>query len=143
MIEKIKANVEEIFSRLNWNEFEQGVAEIFTANEFSVKRNVRFKTRRRYEIDIVAMKGNKVFCIDCKRLGGGRYKSSELKRAIALQKERMREFKKFIKKSGLHTLKFYPLIVTLKEEDLIKFNNCFVVPVWKLNSFLVNLERYF
>jgi hypothetical protein len=38
--------------------------------------------------------------------------------------------------------KFYPLVVTLFQEDVVKENETFVVPVWKLNSFLVELELY-
>ncbi|MEM5794056.1 MAG: restriction endonuclease [Candidatus Aenigmatarchaeota archaeon] len=150
MLEEIKTkNLEEELRSLDWKNFEKVVQEIFEANGFRVKRNFRFKTKKRYEIDIIAIKDNFNFCVDCKRLGKGRYKKSEIVKAIKKQEERNKELKKFLKtnllaKDSLKIIseKFYPMLVTLFEEEIVKENETFVVPIWKLNSFLNEVENY-
>lgn len=151
MLEKSKKlkNIEEILKELDWKDFEKAVQEIFEINGFKVKRNFRFKTKKRYEIDIIAVKDNFNFCIDCKHLSRGRYKKGEILKAVKKQEERAEELKKFLKSNliakellQVKSMKFYPLLVTLFEEDLIKENQTFVIPVWKLNSFLNEVENY-
>lgn len=150
MLEEIKTkDLEEELKNLDWKNFEKVVQEIFEVNGFRVRRNFRFKTKKRYEIDILAIKDNFNFCVDCKRLGKGRYKKSEIVKAVKKQEERSEELKKFLEinllaKESLKikSMKFYPLLVTLFEEEVIKENETFVVPVWKLNSFLNEVETY-
>jgi Holliday junction resolvase-like predicted endonuclease len=155
-LEKIKFEIlknkpiEEVIRNFNWKEFEETVAEIFRSNGFIVKQNFRFKTKRRYEIDVLAIKENLIFCVDCKKWSEGRYKKSGLKLATRDQLMRTKELKRFLKKNliALNMLKIdskancYPLLVTLFEEDLLNENNCFIVPVWKLNSVLLDIESY-
>jgi len=142
--------IEEILEGFNWQNFEKIVEEIFERNDFKIKRNFRFKTKKRYEIDIIATRENIAFCIDCKRWGRGRYKRTGLGHAIKDQENRVNELAKFLKRNPLakESLKIninqtFPLLVTLLQENVIKEDNTFVVPVWKLNSFLLEVERYF
>ncbi|MBI2084594.1 MAG: NERD domain-containing protein [Candidatus Aenigmarchaeota archaeon] len=139
---------EDILERYDWKVFEKTVAEMFKTNGFGIKQNFRFKTKRRYEIDIIAVKNSQIFCVDCKWWGSGRYKKSGLKNAAKLQQERAKEFKNYLKKnpiaqkllkigSGYST---HPLLVTLHDENLIKENEIFVVPIWKLNTFINDLH---
>ncbi len=143
MIEEIKQKllsgkeIEEVLKEYDWKFFENFVKEILEAHSFKTRLHLRFKTERRYEIDVLAEKGNLVLAIDCKMLGKGRYKKAEIEKAIFLQEERVREFKKF---SKIKNKKFYSLIITLFEEEIIKKSKTFVVPIWKLNSFLLNLD---
>jgi Holliday junction resolvase len=150
-LEEIRKNmlsgksIEEILEKFDWKKFEDLVAEIFRKNEFKVKQSFWFRTKRKYEIDIVAIKGSFVLCIDCKEWGKKRYKKTGLKYAAKNQEKRVKEFIKFIKNNRIiqdkleinPNCKFFPLLVTLFEEDLIKENNVFVVPVYKLNTFLI------
>ncbi len=136
--------IEEILERIEWKEFENVVKEIFEVHEFKVMKNFRFKTDRKYEIDLVAKRNSLVLCIDCKKWRGGRYKTSDLKKAIKEQEKRTEEFKKFLKNSFFDEKpKIKPLIVTLLEEDILRKNKTWVVPIGKLNSFLLELEKYF
>jgi len=152
-LEKIKTRVfegvpiEDVLSKLDWKEFEEAVAEIFLENGFNVKRNMRINEGKRYEIDLVASeaKGSrKIFCIDCKEWNRGRSKKSGIKLAAAMQKERTQQFEKFVSKNFIARdyvklpgkAEFCPMLVTLFEEDLKEEDGVFVVPVWKLNSFL-------
>jgi Holliday junction resolvase-like predicted endonuclease len=133
MIRKGKT-VEEILSVVDWKEFEEKVEEIFKRHEFETKRNFRFKTSKRFEVDIIAEKRNIVFIVDCKQWGKGRYKFSPLRKAAEKQIERVKALKQtFI---GLKK-EIIPIIVTLFDEGIYEFNGVFIVPVFKLNNFLL------
>jgi len=143
-------NIEDVLEKYGWKKFENIISEIFKENEFRIRQNVRFKTKRAYEIDIIAVGNNIIFCIDCKWWSKGRYKKSGLKNAIAAQENRVKEFKKFLKKNPIASsllrvnknYMVYPLLVTLHDEDMIKENDTFVVPAWKVNKFITELEQY-
>lgn len=143
-------SLEEILKEHDWREFEKMVGGIFEKNEFKVKRNFRFKTKKRYEIDILATKQNFVFCVDCKKWSGGRYKKSGIKAAVSEQEKRTLLVRNFLKKNPIamqmlkidRDTRFYSLIVTLMEEDMFQEKKTFIVPVFKLNSFLLEVEKY-
>jgi len=155
-LEKIKLEmlknkpIEEILRNFNWREFEEIVAEIFRRNEFKVKQNFKFKIKKKHEIDLLAVKQNLIFCVDCKKWSSGRYKKSGIKIAATKQEKRTRMVRNFLKKNPIamrmlkigQTPKFYSLIVTLMEEDIIQEKKTFIVPIFKLNSFLLESERH-
>ncbi len=142
-------DIEALLEKYDWRKFESAIAEIFKKNEFHTKQNFRFKTKRRYEIDIIAIKNNQIFCIDCKWWGRGRYKKSGLKKAVISQEKRTMEFTKFLKRNivAQRSLKLTseyrtcPLVVTLRQEDIVHQNKTYVVPAWKVNRFLVGLDN--
>lgn len=142
--------IEEIVENIDWKDFEELVSEILGKHGFKTLNNFRFKTERRHEIDIIAIKGNETFLIDCKQWSTGRYKKSALKNATEDQEKRLEEFKKFIKtnaidKNGSKLGKnhvFIPIIVTWYDENLLKHGNTLVIPIWKLNEFLLNAGKY-
>ena len=146
---KLREPIEEMLKMVNWKDFEDFVSNIFESNDFKVKKNFRFRTRRRYELDLIAVRGNICFCVDCKEWGRGRYKKTALKKAVQRQEERTNEFLRFLERNplaassfNLRKAKVYPLIVTLFEEEMVKEGKTFIIPVWKLNSFLLEMERY-
>ena len=155
-LEKIKSEIfkgktlEEVLKGIDWREFENFVSEIFSKNEYFVKRNFRFKTSRRYEIDLVASRKNLTFCVDCKNWSGGRNKKSGIIFAVEKQYLRVQELRKFMKGNLIakkllafeEKTRVLPLIVTFLQEDVLEENGVFVVPVWKLNSFLLNAENF-
>jgi Holliday junction resolvase-like predicted endonuclease len=136
--------IEDVLSRYRWQDFESAVAQIFATNGFTVFKNLRFKTDRRWEIDVVASNNGSVLCVDCKGWGNGRYKKTALRKAAEDQISRTESLERFISNNPIarHNLDvhsdtiFYPTIVTLFEEDVDPDNGVLVVPVWKLNSFL-------
>lgn len=142
--------LEEFVGKIDWKDFEKFVKEIFSVNGFSSFSNFRFKTSRRFEIDVIATKNNLIFLADCKEWDRGRYKKSGLTRAAEEQITRSNEFEKFLKKNPIAKKRFkvdsnakiIPIIVTWYDEDISQFANCFVVPVWKLNSFLIGHDFY-
>ena len=155
-IEKIKDRVlkgeqiENIVEEIDWKQFEELIIEILKEHDFITFQNFRFKTDRRFEVDILAFDGNNILVIDCKRWNRGRYKKTGLKYAVEEQKHRLEELKKFIKNNPLAKnkfqitgkIKFIPLIITWFEEDLLKYEDTFIVPVWKLNEFLLSQSEY-
>lgn len=144
-------DLEEIIEGFDWREFEGIVAEIFEKNNFKIKQNFRFKTKNRYEIDLIGISPNFVLVVDCKQWGKGRSKISGLKIAAEKQEKRTEELKRFLKNNpiakrlmniDLKKQKFYPILVTWTQENLTKENKTLIVPVWKLNSFLIEVEKY-
>ena len=142
--------LESVLQKFGWKEFEWIIAQIFQNNGFYVKQNFRFKTKNRYEIDLLAVSSRFSICVDCKYWSQGRNKKSGLKSAAKKQEERVKELQKFLKKNLIakemlkinRKAKFHPMIVTLFEEDLVKENDTIVLPAWKLNSFLIEFENY-
>ena len=134
--------LEDVIKKFGWKFFENFVKEVLEIHSFTSFNNFRFKTVRRFEIDVLAVKGDLVLGIDCKMLSRGRYKKSEIRRAALLQEERLRELKKVSASFNLSGKKFYSVLITLLEEEIVKEGNTLVIPVWKLNNFLCNLEYY-
>lgn len=140
--------LEDVLSSLEWQDFEQLVSKIFEKHDYTVKTNFRFKTTRRWEMDILAI-GNLIsFGIDCKFWNSGMYKKSALKKAIEDQKERAENFDQFLKGNEVakKMLKIKkrttPLIITWFEEDLTEHDGVLIVPIWKLNRFLLTYSEY-
>jgi len=146
-----KMPIEEVLKNFKWKEFEEIVAEIFRAHGFVVKKNFRFKAERRYEIDVLAVRNNLIFCVDCKRWSGGRYKKSRIKMCVAEQEKRVEALKSLLNKEKTlkdclkvgENFEIKPLLITLMEEDLREEKNTLIVPIFKLNSFLIEAECYF
>lgn len=147
--EILKGNeIEDVLEKIDWKEFEETVSQILINNDFKVIKNFRFKTDRRYEIDILASRNEKGLAIDCKEWRRGRYKRSGIISSVRKQERRVEELKKILKKNPISENYFgkvkilKSLIITLMDEQIVKENDTFVVPVSKLNSFLTEIEKY-
>lgn len=142
------SKIEDVMGRYDWAEFERMVGDIFRQNDFRVRNNLRFKTSRRWEMDLVATRGSTVFCVDCKRWSEGRRKRWGLAKAAKEQERRTKEFGRFARSNpiargmmGIPEGSFVPLLATLHEEGILKEGGTFVVPVRKLNSFIVQSDE--
>ena len=135
-------DIEALVKDIHWSEFERVCSEILEKHDFSVKRNFRFKTRNRYEIDILAKRGNKVLLIDCKHWAIRPGSKSLLRIAAEKQKERENEYQKILFLDSKPLEKTFPLLITLFQESIIKANGVWVVPVYMLNSFMLDIENY-
>lgn len=131
-------NIEDVVKDIDWREFEQLISKILEQHNFDLSLNFRFSTKNRYEIDILAIKNDAVLAIDCKHWGRGRYKKSQLKDAVKKQINRCKQLKKIL----VGDYKLTPLIVTLFEEEIIEHNEVFIVPLWKLNEFLLQFSEF-
>ena len=119
------------------------VTKILERNGWDTKKNFRFKTRGRHEIDIIATKGVRALSIDCKHWGMRPGKKGQLRVAAEKQMERTRELGKirFLDQMERRPIT-YPLIITWFEEDILKEGDVWIVPISKLNSFLLDVESY-
>ncbi len=127
-------DLEDIFSIISWKEFEEKIEEIFKTHGFKTRKNFVFKTSKRFEIDILAEKRDLVFIVDCKQWGKGRYKISSLKKAAEKNLERMKELQNTL--LGRNK-KIIPIIVTLLDECFYEHDGVYIVPLFKLNNFLL------
>jgi hypothetical protein len=127
-------SIEEVLSLVDWKEFEEKVEEIFKIHNFKTTRNFRFKMTKRFEVDILAEKRDLLFVVDCKQWGKGRYKTSELKKAAEKNLKRAEEIKNTL--IGRNK-KIITIIITLFDEAIYEHKGVFIVPLFKLNNFLL------
>ncbi|MBI4154283.1 YraN family protein [Candidatus Woesearchaeota archaeon] len=136
-------NIEELMDHADWRDFEDLCSQILEEHGWSVRKNYRFKTGAWYEIDLLASRNSMMLLIDCKHWGIRKGKASQLRAAMRKQKQRAEEFRKInflIEMRGKHSIR--PLIITWFQEDITEAEGCFIVPVYKLNDFLLNIEEY-
>ena len=133
-------DIEEILDSVDWKGFEDFCAEVFERHSWTVKRNLRFKTSRRYEIDIVATKGRLAIAADCKHWGMRPGKVAGLRNAAKMQSERAEELP--LSERDFGDKKVYPILITLFQEDITKEDGVWIVPAYRLNSFLLDFEGY-
>jgi protease II len=119
-----------------WQNFERLVAFIFEKNNFQVKINViKTRNKKRRQYDVVARREGKTFLIECKKWAGNRYRLSALKAAIEKHQERA-EFYRDLTREDVT-----PIVVTLIEEEIKFYENIPIVPIFKLNSFINEMDR--
>lgn len=102
------------------------MARIFEENGFKVRRNFKFRGREMHEIDVFAEKGDDIFLVECKK-----WRRSISRKVILKMKKRKEDF---ITNKRVHLL-----IVTLLPEAR-KEGEVFIVPVFALNSFLLEFH---
>ena len=85
-------DIERVSNVLDWKEFENFAANILEKNNYSVKKNFRFKaSQRRWEIDIIAYHKPIIICIDCKLWHKG-WSNSAITRVAESQDIRTKAF---------------------------------------------------
>ncbi|MHC1591497.1 MAG: hypothetical protein ACXQS8_05385 [Candidatus Helarchaeales archaeon] len=136
---------------LDWHEFESLCIHVFQANEFECCQNVRFSlpSRKRHEIDIVAVRGSFVLSVDAKNWRSRPGKSSQIKLAMEKQIERTRELamhpftiEKYFPNFSWSGKKFFPVLVTSLQESISLHDGCPIVPFSSLDSFLQEFLEY-
>ncbi len=135
--------IESIVKDMTWQDFEGIVSEIFSANGFRTFRNFRFSSKKkRYEIDVVAVAPPRIMLTDCKHWSVRQGKSTGLRAAAEGQGRRAEEFASKMQEFGMLGVERWkraaiiPVVVTLYQESVIESNGTFVVPVFKLNSYI-------
>jgi hypothetical protein len=146
------AKPEVVVKEMNWKDFEGFVAEILSENNFQCVESFRRKGTSRIrgmEIDVVGVRGATIVSVDAKMWGVRSGKSSSLKSAAENQCVRTRRLGNHLErlseklgglKAGRYTL--IPLLVTWLVEDIEIHEGVPVIPVFKLNSFILNLHQY-
>ncbi|MFW9907180.1 MAG: hypothetical protein ACFFEF_01285 [Candidatus Thorarchaeota archaeon] len=146
------ANIETVIQHLTWKDFEGFVARILTENEYRCVESFRRRGNRLVEgmeIDVIGVKGFSILSIDAKMWGLRTGKSSTLVEAAKKQAIRTEKLSNQIErlshkiermKPGVYSLT--PIMVTWLVEEIQFCDGVPVVPIFKLNSFLLDLGRY-
>mgnify|MGYP000445087140 CR=1 FL=1 len=137
-------DLEDILRYFDWRDLEDICAAFLTINGFYTMRNLRFKVHnKRYEIDVIGIKDEKLLLIDCKKWK--RMSNSMLKNAVKKQFERSKAFSEV-----LDTIKIQiaydrviliPAIVTMLPGDLVFYNSVPIIPITKFKNFLYDFEN--
>jgi hypothetical protein len=146
------ATLESVVKELNWKDFEGFVAEILTENSFHCVESFRRRGTSRIrgmEIDVIGVRGSTILSVDAKMWAKRSGKASALKSAAENQRIRTRRLGNQLDKladklgglkSGSYSL--FPLLVTWLVEEVEIHDGVPVIPVFKLNSFILNLHNY-
>ncbi|MFP3908649.1 MAG: restriction endonuclease [Archaeoglobaceae archaeon] len=122
---------------MSWQEFEELVKGVFDSHDFHTKFRVVFKDERgKSEIDVVAQKFGLVIAIDAKKYSEWWHRSSALKRQAEKHLERCERYSQF---TGEEVI---PIIVSFIDDQIFDHWGCIVVPMEKLNDFLLNFYAY-
>ncbi|MHA1959373.1 MAG: hypothetical protein ACW99U_04040 [Candidatus Thorarchaeota archaeon] len=146
------ADVESVVNRMNWKDFEGLVASILAEHDFKCVESFRRRGNSEVqgmEIDVIGIRGNRVVSIDAKMWGLRKGKVSALKNAAEKQMERTGRIcslfdKLSAKMTGLEHRRYIlsPILVTWLVEDVEILDGVPVVPIFRLNSFLLNFESF-
>ncbi len=142
---KAGADMEELLKGADWKDFEGLVSEIFAANGFKTFRNFRFSSKkRRYEVDVVALEKPRIVIVDCKHWSIRAGKAPALRAAASANLKRATEFgsriQEFPRMADWTDVSIVPTIVTLYQEGVTEESGVFIVPVFKLPSFIEGLR---
>jgi len=143
-------DIEKISRLLTWREFEVFCSDILESCGFKSVLNFRFQHRSsRREIDVLGLRKPFILCIDAKHWGARFGKTSGLRSAVKKHIERIELLSKVIDRYmlslGIENWGegiLIPFLVTLFQEKVIFNFNVPVVPIFKLNSFLINFDSY-
>ncbi len=120
---------------LTWQEFEEYIRDLLEHHDFEVQFRKVFRTPERgYQIDAVALRKDLCLCIDGKKYGRSRPRSSSLKEQAKLHYERTLAYEE---KIGIRSV---PLIVSWLDDNLMVENGCIFVSIDRLNDFLLNVD---
>ncbi|MBY8996114.1 MAG: hypothetical protein KGD60_00185 [Candidatus Thorarchaeota archaeon] len=146
------ASIADMVDLLTWKDFEGFVATILSANGYRCVESYRRRGNsliHGMEIDVIGVKGNIIIAIDAKMWSIRSGKSSALKTAAEKQKKRTQELTKELVRLSekMRTLvekeyRLFPVLVTWLVEEVELHEGVPVVPVFKLNSFILDLDQY-
>ena len=128
----------EVAQLVTWRDFEQFASLALEAFDYSVIRDYRFKFKgRRHQIDVVGFKPGIVVCFECKML---RKRMHTVAKAAKLHADRVQKLC-MMKPSWLPVpSRVHPVIVTILEYRERAIEGVPIVPFYKLNSFLMDIE---
>ena len=140
------ADIERVCRNLSWKEFEDVAVTAFRTNGYSTIKHFRFRHEgRMWEIDVLAVKGRIVVCVDCKRWMK-RLTASTMSRIVKAQMKRVKALSKSLSKI-MDTLLFLsegkifliPVILSLVPASSKFCNGVPIVPILQLQNFLNEL----
>ena len=146
---RLGADIENVSSFLQWQEFENMAAVALEQNGYSVTKNLRLKhAGQRLEIDIVGCRKPITICVDCKHWHHG-LSPSVLKRIVEEQVERtfalaesLPSLAGKIECVSWANVKLVPAVLSLATGRFKFYDNVPIVAVLQLQDFLNQLPAY-
>ena len=143
------ADIERVCRNLSWKEFEDVAVTAFQTNGYSTIKHFRFRRENRmWEIDVLAVKGKIVLCVDCKRWMK-RLAASTMSKVAEAQIERVKalskSFSKIMDKSTFPAegrIFLIPMILSLVPASSKFCNGVPIVPILQLQNFLDELPAH-
>jgi Holliday junction resolvase-like predicted endonuclease len=140
------ADIEHVSFFFSWQEFEDIAALALERNGYIITKNLRFKhSGRRWEIDVVGYKKPLVLCVDCKHWQRG-VKPSAARKIVESQMKRAHALADTLPNANWKVVcvkwnkaKFLPVILSLIPSRCKFYENVPVVPILKLQNFLIQL----
>ncbi len=122
---------------VTWRDFEGFTSLALEAFDYTVIRDYRFKFMgRRYQIDVIGFKPGVVMCFECKMLR----RMHSIAKAARLHASRVRKLC-LVKPSWLpSSSRVHPVIVSALEYREKTAHGVPIVPFYRLNSFLMEVE---
>ena len=115
-----------------WKTFEQLITEVFERHHYASFWNVNLTIEgRRRQYDIIAVKGDKCVIVDCKKWDNRISRVSALKTAVEKHKQRCQFYNLLMQKTVT------PVIITYNEEPILEYEHTYIVPLNRLNDFLL------
>uniref|UniRef100_A0A7C4BB38 Restriction endonuclease type IV Mrr domain-containing protein n=1 Tax=Thermofilum pendens TaxID=2269 RepID=A0A7C4BB38_THEPE len=132
--------------RSGWSTLEELVGVIFGEFGFQYRRRVRVKVEgKRYEVDVLAWRGDTAFCVDCKRWA--RLRESALRRAAQAQVERCRALARCaasgcVEGFGTHHTRtyLYPAVVSLHKPRIPVYEGVLLIDLYTLVYLLKEVD---
>jgi hypothetical protein len=141
-----------IVNLLTWKDFEGFVASILSANTFRCVESFRRRGNslmHGMEIDVIGVKGQTIVSIDAKMWGVRSGKATALRTAAEKQKVRTQELSRELDRLSMKITNLtpgdyllFPVLVTWLVEDVELHEGVPVVPIFKLNSFILDFYQY-
>lgn len=138
---KMGADLERACAFLTWAEFEDISGLAFEANGFSLRRHLIFKwSGRRWEVDIVAYRGEIIVSVDCKHWRRN-WRRSSIRRIVEAHVERTKALSEVLPTLGLNLnlkgrLTVVPVVLSLIQGPLKFYMDVPVVPILQLRDFI-------
>jgi protease II len=129
-------DLQKVSKEVVWQNFERLAAFIFEENNFQVETSkVKTSNKKRRQYDVIAKKKDKTFLVECKKWAGNRYRLSALRMAVKQHKERSEFYRNLTNEDVI------PIIVTLIDEEILFCEEVPIVPILKLNSFIIEEDK--
>ena len=137
--------VESTAKALTWQEFEDFCDDCFAKDGFDTRKSVVFKDgRRRWQVDLVAIKGQTLLTVDCKHWKSPNY-TSKFEKAVDHQKQSLHPLIGHLRTRGIlanRKLWALPMIVTLYQPRKSIINDVVLVSLGQLYDFLEHLTPF-
>jgi hypothetical protein len=145
---ELGGDVEELGRLIGWMDFEILIQKALEAYGYEVIHAFRFSHgKRRWEVDLLALRNPFILCIDCKHML--RRQGSSLKRGAEHNNVRAKSLGESLEsleeKLSINSWKralILPIIVSLLAPPFQEYKGCPIVPILKLRNFLSELGGY-